>query len=139
MADDMPYGEGVRWGSGVLIFLGVSVLLHAFVKFVIDGLGTPAPIAPTARLVRHGVYRYVRNPMYLAVLTVIGGQAVLFGSISLVLYGAVVALAFALFVRFYEEPTLRATYGAEYDAYCRAVPAWWPRLPRGSTSDSAPN
>jgi protein-S-isoprenylcysteine O-methyltransferase Ste14 len=131
VADSIPYANGVRWVGGVLLLLGSSVLVHAFAKFVIDGLGTPAPIAPTARLVIRGVYRYVRNPMYLAVLTVIAGQAMLFGSTSLVLYGAFIAVAFVLFVRFYEEPTLRATFGAEYDAYCRAVPRWWPRFRRG--------
>jgi protein-S-isoprenylcysteine O-methyltransferase Ste14 len=72
----------------------------------------------------------VRNPMYLAVLAVIAGQALLLGQLGLLAYGAVVALAFVAFVKGYEEPTLTARYGAEYDAYRKAVPGWWPRWPR---------
>jgi protein-S-isoprenylcysteine O-methyltransferase Ste14 len=85
-------------------------------------------VAPATRLVIGGLYRYVRNPMYLSVLAAIFGQAVLLGAGPLLAYAAGIALAFALFVRFYEEPTLRSQFGAEYERYCLAVPAWWPRL-----------
>jgi protein-S-isoprenylcysteine O-methyltransferase Ste14 len=124
----LPYGRLVQSLGGLLIVLGAGVLLHAFTRFVVEGSGTPAPVAPATRLVIGGLYRYVRNPMYLAVLAAIFGQAVLLGAGPLLAYAAGIALAFALFVRFYEEPTLRSQFGAEYERYCLAVPAWWPRL-----------
>jgi protein-S-isoprenylcysteine O-methyltransferase Ste14 len=111
----------------VLIAGGVAVLLHAFVHFVVEGIGTPAPIAPTERLVVGGLYRHVRNPMYLAVGSVILGQALLLGRVSLFVYAAVFAITVAGFVQAYEEPTLAERYGEQYDSYRRAVPGWWPR------------
>ena len=78
-----------------------------------------------------GLYRCVRNPMYLAVLATIAGQALLLGQLVLLLYGGGVAAAFVAFVRWYEEPALRRRFGATYDSYRRAVPGWWPRYPRG--------
>ena len=93
------------------------MLLSAFVRFVTEGSGTPAPVAPTQRLVVGGLYRYVRNPMYLAVLAIIIGQAIVLWRPVLVGYAAVVALAFFVFVRVYEEPTLQRAFGDEYDAY----------------------
>jgi protein-S-isoprenylcysteine O-methyltransferase Ste14 len=104
------------------------VLLHAFARFVSEGIGTPAPVAPTEHLVVGGAYRYVRNPMYLAVGSVILGQALVLGRAVLFAYLAVFAAAVAAFVLGYEEPTLRATYGREYDRYVEAVPRWIPRL-----------
>ena len=116
---------------GALLGLsGIAFLVYAFARFALEGLGTPAPVAPTERLVVGGVYRFVRNPMYLAVLALIAGQALFFASAVVAGYGALVALAFVAFVRLYEEPTLRATYGAEYEAYCARVPRWLPRLRR---------
>jgi protein-S-isoprenylcysteine O-methyltransferase Ste14 len=115
---------------GVLLLIaGAGVLLHAFARFVLEGLGTPAPVAPTQRLVVGGLYRYVRNPMYLAVLAAIIGQALVFGQLELLAYATLVAVAFAAFVRWYEEPTLQRQFGEEYDAYRQAVPAWLPRRP----------
>jgi protein-S-isoprenylcysteine O-methyltransferase Ste14 len=111
----------------VLVAAGAGVLLHAFARFVVEGLGTPAPVAPTERLVVGGLYRYVRNPMYLAVAATIVGQALILGRPGLLLYAAVFGAAVWSFVRFYEEPTLARRYGAEYDAYRSAVPGWWPR------------
>ena len=102
--------------------------MHAFARFVTEGAGTPAPIAPTERLVVGGAYRYVRNPMYLAVLGVIVGQALLLGQLLLFTYAAVVAAIMAVFVRAYEEPVLSRKFGREYDDYRRHVPGWWPRL-----------
>jgi protein-S-isoprenylcysteine O-methyltransferase Ste14 len=113
--------------GALLVAAGVLVLLQAFARFVTEGLGTPAPVAPTERLVVGGLYRHVRNPMYLAVGATIVGQALLLGRWVLLAYAAVFAVAVAAFVHGYEEPTLSATYGAEYDAYRRAVPGWWPR------------
>jgi len=130
-----PAGLVVALGA-VLIALGAAVLLHAFARFVVEGRGTPAPIAPTERLVVGGLYRHVRNPMYVAVGTTIAGQALVLGRPLLLGYAALFWLVVAAFVRGYEEPALGARYGEEYAAYRRAVPAWRPRLrpwspPRG--------
>ena len=123
----LPYWVPLRVGGLILIAAGVVVLLQAFVRFVVEGLGTPAPVAPTERLVVGGFYRYVRNPMYLAVAAIIVGQALALGQSILLLYAGAFAVAVAAFVRWYEEPTLRRRFGDQYEAYQRAVPAWWPR------------
>ena len=111
-----------------LIVAGVGVLLHAFLRFVVEGVGTPAPVAPTQQLVVGGLYRYVRNPMYLAVAATIVGQALVLGQPVLLAYAAVFGVAVFVFVRWYEEPTLRRQFGDQYEEYQRAVPGWWPRL-----------
>jgi protein-S-isoprenylcysteine O-methyltransferase Ste14 len=111
-----------------LILAGVPGLVDSFARFAMQGLGTPAPIAPTKNLVVTGLYRYVRNPMYVAVVAVIFGQAVLFGDWRLILYGTLFWLACHLFVVAYEEPTLERTFGAQYDAFRANVPRWIPRL-----------
>jgi protein-S-isoprenylcysteine O-methyltransferase Ste14 len=118
----------IRAVGALLIALGAGFLLHAFARFVVEGLGTPAPVAPTQRLVVGGVYRHVRNPMYLAVAAIIVGQALLFGQPVLLAYSAAFGAAVFCFVRLYEEPTLAERYGAGYEAYRRAVPGWLPRL-----------
>jgi len=112
--------------GAVLIAAGSLVLLQAFGRFVVEGIGTPAPVAPTEHLVVGGAYRYVRNPMYLAVGSVIAGQALLLGRAVLFGYLAVFALTVAAFVHGYEEPTLEARYGEEYVAYRERVPRWIP-------------
>jgi protein-S-isoprenylcysteine O-methyltransferase Ste14 len=118
----------VRLLGGLLLVVALPVLVSAFVRFVRDGLGTPAPVAPTERLVVTGAYRYVRNPMYVAVVSAIVGQGLLLGQAVLLGYaGLILALVFA-FVRLYEEPVLRRQFGVEYEAYRRAVPGWVPRL-----------
>ena len=109
---------------------GVLVLLRAFARFALDGLGTPAPVAPTETLVVGGLYRHVRNPMYLAVLAIVAGQALILGSAGLLIYGAALGGAFVAFVRLYEEPTLASRYGERYERYRAEVPGWLPRLPR---------
>ncbi len=124
----LPYWAPLRVAGVVLLAAGVVVLVHAFVRFVVEGAGTPAPVAPTEHLVVGGLYRYVRNPMYLAVAATIVGQALALGQPVLLLYAAVVCVAFGAFVHWYEEPVLSRRFGAEYEAYRRAVPAWWPRL-----------
>jgi protein-S-isoprenylcysteine O-methyltransferase Ste14 len=114
--------------SGVgLLAAGTIVLVQAFVRFVVEGDGTPAPVAPTQRLVVGGAYRYVRNPMYLAVVATIVGQALLLGQLVLLGYAAAAAVAMAAFAHLYEGPALAGQFGAEYEAYRHAVPAWWPR------------
>jgi protein-S-isoprenylcysteine O-methyltransferase Ste14 len=114
--------------GALLIVAGAAVLLHAFGRFVIEGIGTPAPVAPPGQLVVGGLYRYVRNPMYVAVATTIIGQALLLGRPVLLAYAALFMAVVAAFVRWYEEPTLAERFGAEYAEYRRAVPAWHPRL-----------
>jgi protein-S-isoprenylcysteine O-methyltransferase Ste14 len=114
--------------GGVMLAAGLFVLVQAFVRFVVEGLGTPAPVAPTEHLVVGGLYRHVRNPMYLALGAIVAGQALILGRPALLLYGAAVLAVTATFVRVYEEPALRQQFGAEYEAYCRAVPGWRPRL-----------
>jgi protein-S-isoprenylcysteine O-methyltransferase Ste14 len=116
------------WPALVVVLAGVVVLIRAFVRFVREGRGTPAPVAPTERLVVGGDYRYVRNPMYVAVVAVILGQALLFLDVWLLIYATVTWAVMASFVHWYEEPVLRKRYGRQYDEYCRAVPAWLPRL-----------
>lgn len=118
----------IRMLGVALVAAGAAVLLDAFARFVHEGLGTPAPIAPTQRLVVGGLYRHVRNPMYLAVEATVVGQALLLGRPVLLAYAGILAVAFWAFVRSYEEPTLARRYGREYDAYRRAVPGWVPRL-----------
>jgi protein-S-isoprenylcysteine O-methyltransferase Ste14 len=114
--------------GGVLIAAGVPVLLDSFARFALQGVGTPAPVLPTRHLVVTGLYRYVRNPMYVAVVWVILGQGLLFGNVRVLGYGALVWLAFHLFVLMYEEPTLRRSFGEEYEVFCANVPRWIPRL-----------
>ena len=123
--------DGVPWplrlAGTALVCAGIAALLEAFLRFVVEGIGTPAPVAPTEHLVVGGLYRFVRNPMYLAVGAIIVGQALLLGRAVLLAYAAVFAVAVAAFVHLYEEPTLARRYGVEYESYRRAVPGWWPR------------
>jgi protein-S-isoprenylcysteine O-methyltransferase Ste14 len=115
--------------SFLLITLGIATYLHtAFWGFALHGHGTPAPIAPTQKLVVEGLHRYVRNPMYLGVLLIVIGQAVLFRSRTLVFYAGVIWLAAHVFVLLYEEPTLERKFGNEYRKYRQRVPRWIPRF-----------
>lgn len=110
----------------LLVAAGLPVLVSAFVRFAVEGRGTPAPIAPTEQLVVGGLYRWVRNPMYLAVLSIIVGQAGILWQPGLLVYAAIVAVAVVGFVLGYEQPELARTYGSAYDDYRAAVPGWWP-------------
>lgn len=127
----------LRIVGGLMIVAGLPVLLDSFARFAIQGLGTPAPLAPPQRLVVTGLYRYVRNPMYVAVLSTIFGQALLFGSVSLLEYGLAVWLGFFAFVLLYEEPTLRGKFGKEYEEYYGRVPRWVPRFPTKRNQSAA--
>src|SRR5713101_5396584 len=118
----------IRVAGGLLIATGLPVLLDSFARFALKGLGTPAPVFPTKHLVITGLYRYVRNPMYVGVIAVIAGQGLLFGNLRVLLCGVLVWLAFSLFVMGYEEPVLRKTFGDEYREFCENVPRWVPRL-----------
>jgi protein-S-isoprenylcysteine O-methyltransferase Ste14 len=131
---DVP--SAVAGAGGALVVAGSAVLLDAFARFVREGLGTPAPVAPTHRLVVGGLYRYVRNPMYLAVAATIVGQAALLGRPELLVYAAAFGVAVGAFARYYEEPALRRQFGAQYAGYRSAVPAWWPRRRPWSPPDA---
>ena len=119
-SDDPPAPVAVL--GVALIVAGAGVVLHSFVAFVVEGRGTPAPIAPTERLVVGGMYRHVRNPMYVAVGAMIVGQALLLGRLVLLAYFVLFASLVVTFVRLYEEPTLSARYGESYAEYRSAVP-----------------
>jgi protein-S-isoprenylcysteine O-methyltransferase Ste14 len=112
----------------LLVAASILVLLESFVRFALQGGGTPAPVAPMRHLVVTGLYRHVRNPMYLAVASAIFGRSMILGSLSLLAYGGLVWFITNLFVLGYEEPTLRKTYGAEYEAFYANVPRWIPRF-----------
>lgn len=126
-----------RFAGGALIVLGIAGLLECFGRFALQGLGTPAPVFPTRHLVVAGMYQHVRNPMYIAVVATIIGQALLFGNERVLVYCGMVWLLFHMFVLAYEEPKLRSTFGAEYDAYRAEVPRWIPRFTRGATHQPA--
>lgn len=126
-----------RFGGAALLALGVAIYAWCVWDFATFGRGTPAPIDAPKRLVVRGLYHWTRNPMYVGVLCVILGQALWFVSGALLLYALGVAACFASFVRFYEEPTLRRLFGAEYGEYCQRVGRWLPRFaararPRGA-------
>ncbi|TGN82659.1 isoprenylcysteine carboxylmethyltransferase family protein [Bradyrhizobium yuanmingense] len=120
--------EATRLAGVAFIIAGVPGLLDSFARFALQGLGTPAPIAPPRNLVVSGLYRYVRNPIYVAVVAVILGQAVLFADRQLLGYGALLWLFFHVWVVMIEEPTLKETFGTEYESYCANVPRWLPRF-----------
>ena len=120
--------DAMRAVGVLLIVAGLPGLVDSFVRFALQGLGTPAPIAPTQNLVVTGLYRHVRNPIYFALVAVILGQAVLFGDQRLLGYGVLMWLGFHAFVVGYEEPELASTFGTEYEEFRAHVPRWIPRL-----------
>ncbi|MBW2374327.1 MAG: isoprenylcysteine carboxylmethyltransferase family protein [Deltaproteobacteria bacterium] len=134
-----------RVAGGLLLVAAIPLFLEFLWRFVEEGHGTPAPLAPTERLVVGGTFRRVRNPGYVAVATfrrvrnpgyvavagILLGEALLLGSGVLLAYAAGIWLLFHCFVLLYEEPTLRRQFGEEYEAYCRNVPRWLPRLEKG--------
>jgi protein-S-isoprenylcysteine O-methyltransferase Ste14 len=113
--------------GALLIAAGLVGLIESFARFAWQGRGTPAPVAPSTKLIVSGFYRYVRNPMYVSVIGVIVGEALLFGQMELLAYAALVWLFFHLFVVAYEEPAMRRQFPADYTAYSRSVPRWLPR------------
>jgi protein-S-isoprenylcysteine O-methyltransferase Ste14 len=121
---------GWRWSAAIPSVLGFAVALRCIWDFGRTGRGTPAPIAPPKKLVVVGFYRYVRNPMYVGFFGGWVGLWIVFGkaSRSAALIAATAVIAVALFVRFYEEPTLKRLFGEDYEEYCRNVPRWIPRI-----------
>ena len=120
--------SGFRVIGALMIAAGIAIVLDSFARFALQGLGTPAPVLPTRHLVVSGLYRYVRNPMYVGVLGILLGQGLLLGDGRLFAYGGLLWLGVHVFVVGYEEPTLRRSFGAEYQAFRRNVPRWIPRL-----------
>jgi protein-S-isoprenylcysteine O-methyltransferase Ste14 len=116
----------LRLAGGCMVFIGLMSLLDSFGRFVFTGLGTPAPVAPPRRLVVSGQYRYVRNPMYVAILVIVIGQGLALGSGVLLQYAVLLWFLFHMFVILYEEPRLGSQFGAAYQGYCRNVRRWWP-------------
>ena len=120
--------QATRGVGMLLIAAGLPGLIDSFARFALQGLGTPAPIAPPQNLVVTGLYRYVRNPIYVAVVALILGQGILFGDGRLLIYGGLLWLAFHAFVLAYEEPVLAESFGAPYKDFRANVPRWIPRL-----------
>ena len=116
-----------RYAGIPLIALGAAVYLWCAWNFAWVGLGTPAPIDPPKKLVARGLYRHIRNPMYIGVLSILLGESLFFESLRVVGFALFAFVASHLFVICYEEPTLRRKFGAGYEEYCRAVPRWIPR------------
>jgi hypothetical protein len=138
--EPLPYWAPMRLIGVMLLATGLIALIQAFARFVVEGLGTPVPVAAPDRLVVGGLYRYVRNPMYVAALAIIVGQALALGQLGLLLYAAALWLITAAFVRFYEEPTLTRRFGADYVAYrrgaCLVAPACAPGNPASATNQA---
>ncbi len=123
--------EAMAWPqiAGIIITsAGAAVALWCVVSFIWIGRGTPAPFDPPRKLLIRGPYRFVRNPMYIGAGLALAGAALFFASVSLLVYGALFVFAAHFIVVFYEEPTLRRSFGAEYDAYCRQVRRWVPGM-----------
>ncbi len=120
--------SGVRVVGAAAVAAGLACLLDCFARFALEGRGTPGPVAQTEVLVASGLYRYVRNPMYISVLIVVSGQALLFGQARLFAYAGALLVAFHLFVLLHEEPSLRRRFGESYETYRLHVDRWRPRL-----------
>ena len=130
---DSPW---LRYAGLALGIAGTAALVECFARFALVGRGTPAPIAPTERLVVTGLYRHVRNPMYVAVVTIIVAQALWFASPVILAYAAIMWAVFTAFVMGYEEPALAREYGEHYERYRANVGRWIPRITpwRGDTT-----
>jgi protein-S-isoprenylcysteine O-methyltransferase Ste14 len=130
LVDDMHWhvNAPATWMGAVVAVTGAAIYLRCAWEFAVNGLGTPAPIAPTKFLVTTALHRHVRNPMYIGVALVILGESVIFRSFHLVLYAAAMLAIAHIFVVLYEEPTLRRKFGESYEEYFRTVPRWVPKL-----------
>lgn len=131
--------SALRVAGALLGGVGVLALLWCFREFATRGRGTPAPVDPPRRLVARGLYRHVRNPMYVSVVMIVLGEALFLAVPLLIPYALSLAIGFALWVRRVEEPALRRRFGAAYDAYRTDVPRWVPRIGRASPADDEPH
>ncbi len=130
------FDAGISGFAGLaLILVGAAVYLHCVWNFAWVGRGTPAPIDPPKEVVVVGIYRYVRNPMYVGICSLLAGEALLFESWTLLVYALIAWVSCHLFVVLYEEPHLRRKFGESYKSYCRTVPRWIPRLHTRRTSE----
>ena len=127
-----PWPAAVRALGVALIVVGVLVNVATFVRFPVEGIGTPFPTNPPSsrKVMTGGPYRYVRNPMYVSYFLAIVGEALLLSRPALLIYLLGVIAFVVAFVRWWEEPTMARRFSAEYEAYRKQVPGWWPRLPR---------
>jgi len=137
----LPYAMTGGWRPGrdlslparivgvLLVASGLLSLVESFARFVTKGLGTPAPVAPPVELVVSGQYRFVRNPMYVALVSIVTGEALWLGQLGLFAYALLLFLLFHLRVLLFEEPTLRRLFDGAYERYCAEVPRWLPRPP----------
>jgi len=124
-----PAAVGAWQVAGMLLGVsGAALALTCILTFVFVGRGTPAPFDPPRRLVVRGPYRLIRNPMYVGAGLALAGAALFYQSIPLLGYAGLFLVITHLFVVLYEEPTLRRTFATDYDAYCRQVGRWWPKL-----------
>lgn len=125
-----PAHVGALQVAGVAMTAGGAILaISCILTFVVAGRGTPAPFDPPRRLVIRGPYRLLRNPMYLGAGIALVGAATYYASRPLAAYAVIFLLGMDVFVRVYEEPALRRTFGADYENYCRRVGRWWPGRP----------
>ena len=127
VSNSLPGFMALRAMGALLMAVGFVLLMETFVRFAIQGIGTPAPVYPTKHLVVKGSYRHVRNPMYVAVVSLILGQGMVLGNVQVFVYGLCAWAAMHLFVLLYEEPTLRRKFAQEYEDFCTHVPRWIPR------------
>lgn len=123
---DEPHGQILL--ASALILLGLVPLFESIIRFVRVGRGTLVPTAPTRHLVVSGLYRYVRNPMYVGMVTSFAGESILFEQQAMSISLVIVCLGMHLFVCFYEEPTLTRRYPLEYPIYKSQVRRWLPRF-----------
>jgi len=124
----VPGGVPAQTAGALLVGAGAAVIANSFVHFAVEGLGTPAPFAPPKQLVVGGLYRYVRNPIYVSIAAAIAGQGLLLGQPKLFVALGVGAIPVVAFVQLFEEPELTRKFAAAYEEYCRNVPRWLPRF-----------
>jgi protein-S-isoprenylcysteine O-methyltransferase Ste14 len=128
-----PWGLNQVLGA-VAAVLGALVLLRCIWEFMVTGRGTLAPVDPPTQLIVRGLYRYVRNPMYLGAFIMLLGEAALFQSLPLLQYAVAWFIIINLIVLFHEEPVLRRRFGESYERYIRSVHRWLPRKPDHANS-----
>lgn len=122
------------WLGLLPLGVGLPVLFRCIWDFAVAGHGTLAPVDPPKELVVRGLYRYVRNPMYVGVLCILSGEALLFVSEKLIIYALIFFACVHIWVVIYEEPTLRRKFGESYERYTRTVHRWLPRRPPKTSS-----